>query len=272
MSEDYIPSEKKLTKNTTIDVFEEIYTNHDVTTSNPFDYQFMYPLKWLEDYSQNKRIAVRRLRITPKPIWFKLKINSSAQLYSFVDVEVECNATLEHNLLKVLAYITAETEKVAYNSITRQLRFNYNQDDNSLSIKAVVYKHNSKEIKGEKNLAYTPFKIEGTTDNFLKFLNQELTDENRDLLTTESLEKKFYNVWNREEIFFHASFSTSHRKIIGANGDFYSDLNHLYPAPTNDSTFGIWFSSDGKTPLKLLHYNFYVQLSFISNYMNTLAF
>ena len=53
--------------------------------------------------------------------------------------------------------------------------------------------------------------------------------------------------------------------------DFYPSLNHLYPPPTNESTFKIWFTSDGKKVIKM-NYPFKIQLCYIVNYNNTLAF
>ena len=71
MSDEYecLYSEKQETKRSTIDTFEEIYSNIDISSEQELDpytgVQFLYPTRWLEWPSQNKKIAFRRFDITP---------------------------------------------------------------------------------------------------------------------------------------------------------------------------------------------------------------
>ena len=107
--------------------------------------------------------------------------------------------------------------------------------------------------------------------DFLRFLNQDTSDEMLKYLKSDSEKKEFYNVWSRDRLYIHASFSTSRRKYIGKRGDFYPVMNLLYPLPSNESTFSIFFTSDGKRTILIRYCNFDIQLCFITNYKNSLA-
>ena len=111
---------------------------------------------------------------------------------------------------------------------------------------------------------------------FLKFLNQPISGLNKpadqpyyDLCKNMTDSKTFAEVWNRDRLHFHASFSTSRRKFIGKRGDFYQTLTLLYPPPTNESTFYIRFTSNGIKNVLLRFCEFDVQLCFIVNYRKT---
>ena len=59
------------------------------------------------------------------------------------------------------------------------------------------------------------FQFEGDVDEFLRFLNQDISTKNQDKLLDDSKNKVFDEVWNRHRLHFHASFSTSRRYFIG---------------------------------------------------------
>lgn len=62
-------SEKQFNSKSTYDAFDEIYTNFDLSAEDKYTakdgYPFDYPIRWLNDPSMNKRIAIRRLEVTP---------------------------------------------------------------------------------------------------------------------------------------------------------------------------------------------------------------
>ena len=270
-----ITSEKQLTTRATTDTFDEIYTNYDVSVSDEYlaqtGYPFDYPTRWLNDPSQNKRIAIRRLEVTPTIHSFTLRVTADTsegygQGLATIDV------THEDTLIKVLNFICSS---FTYNdkeddSKTAGLTYEYDAKTNQLKLFFV-------QLDGQ----YIPFKIEGgktdetgfsdELDDFLKFLNQPLNDKSRNSLTTMNDEKLFTEVWSRDRIHFHASFSTSRRRFIGKSGDFYQNLTLLYPPPTNESTFYIRFTSNGMNNILIRHCEFDVQLCFIVNYKNSVV-
>ena len=106
---------------------------------------------------------------------------------------------------------------------------------------------------------------------FLKFLNQNTTNDDIGILKNYTKNKTFNNVWNREYLEFHASFSDSKRRFIGIKGDFYEKPTVLYNAPTDGSTFNIKFTSDGKNSIYPKYCRFIIQLVFMYNYKRTIV-
>ena len=266
-----ITSEKQLTTRATTDTFDEIYTNYDVSVSDEYlaqtGYPFDYPTRWLNDPSQNKRIAIRRLEVTPTIHSFTLKI--IAETDEYYEKMTTIDVTHEDTLIKVLNFICASfTYTDEENTATGGLAYEYNAKTNDLMLYFV-------DLDG----GYANFKIEGgkadehglsnELNDFLKFLNQPLNDKSRHSLTTMNDEKLFTEVWSRDRIHFHASFSTSRRKFIGKRGDFYQSLTLLYPPPTNESTFYIRFTSNGNKNILIRYCDFDIQFCYIVNYKKT---
>ena len=282
-------SEKQFNTKATTDAFDEIYTSFDLSQQEEYlaenGYPFDYPTRWLNDPSMNKRIAIRRLDVTPTSHSFALRFRAKIDEVITDSEGQEQNTeymlggpfiidVTEHdNLIKVLNYMTNE---LCYpKNIVEEggLRYEYSNKDNELHLKFL----NSQQVA-------VPFQILSEADDpndntelveFLKFLNQKVfLDETRgtlnkevfDMCKQETVEKVFKDVWSRDRIHFHATFSTSRRKFIGKRGDFYQTLSLLYPPPTNESTFYIRFTSNGIKNILHRYCKFDVQLCFIVNY------
>ena len=275
-----------------MDAFDEIYTNFDVsvdadTYTAQQGYPFDYPTRWLNDPSMNKRIAIRRLDVTPSTHSFRLRIKAHVQeSYSVPTIDENGQSTfvtetLEwfeksqditvteyDNLNKVLDFMARSFEyELGDEKIRGGLQFDYNNSDNVLMMCFL-------DSLGEQ----VDFQILSNTDvggdnvelvEFLKFLNQTPNDESFSACKKVEPMKEFHEVWNRDRIHFHASFSTSRRKFIGKRGDFYHTLSLLYPPPTNESSFYIRFTSNGMKNILLRYCEFDVQLCFIVNYRKT---
>jgi hypothetical protein len=102
-------------------------------------------------------------------------------------------------------------------------------------------------------------------------MNQEQTAEKRDKLALLASSKTFSNVWDRVSLQFHASFSNNKRNFIGLNKDFYKSPSVFYDPPTNASDFWIKFTTDGRNQFLPRHCRFYISISFVRNYKNSLV-
>ena len=265
-----VMSEKQFNNKATTESFDEIYTNYDISVEEDYiaqqGYPFDYPVRWLNDPSMNKRIAIRRLDVTPSTHSFTLIvsaiINEDAEgKYKeggTITSKAKIDITYQDSLVKVLNFICSS---FSYNigNTSAGLKFYYDVKTNKLKF----WFTNSNNMSCE-------FKIFAETDNelndFLKFLNQQVRHEYRDKLNDLSTEKEFDEVWSRDRLHFHASFSTSRRKFIGKRGDFYQNLSLLYPAPTNESTFYIRFTSNGIKNILIRYCEFDIQLCYIVNF------
>ena len=144
------------------------------------------------------------------------------------------------------------------------------------TIQAVIYEDTQ---KAEKEFAPTEFIFDssriGTNTSqlvsLLQFLNQDVTPSDIRNLTTPTFSKSFKEVWDREIVQVHASFSDNNRSFIGLNGDFYEKPSVLYEPPTNASNFSVYFTTDGHHRILLRHCKFFIGLCFIRNYNTSLA-
>jgi hypothetical protein len=73
----------------------------------------------------------------------------------------------------------------------------------------------------------------------------------------------FPNVWNRKNLFIHASFVTNTTAgYLGRDNEFYSKLSKIYQADSNPN-FYFELSFDGMRKIELPYENFIVELAFI---------
>ena len=282
-----ITSEKQFNRTSTVDSFDEIYTNHDVSAVNSYiadsGYPFEFPARWLNDPSMNKRIAIRRLDVIPTAHSFHLRlfshvppINDEENDPTLRITNAKINITEYDNLIKVLAHIceSLSSYNISLEAYERRLLFEYDETRNYLKM----------WCEGTDNNFTTTFGLFGGIMNmdeggdvdddlkdFLRFLNQDTSEDMVNYLKSDTEKKEFYNVWSRDRLYIHASFSTSRRKYIGKRGDFYPVMNLLYPLPSNESTFSIFFTSDGQRTILIRYCNFDIQFCFITNYKNSLA-
>lgn len=182
------------------------------------------------------------------------------------EITAKIEVTSADNLIKGLSHMRNTLFSFEYNELPYDFFFEYYTSDNYLEFGVI-------DSNGEvHDFAFFPpdgDKGNAELDDFLRFLNQNVTPENRKILTEFSDLKEFAEIWARDLIFFHTSFSTSNRKVVGINGDFYTSPSVLYPPPTNESTFYLRFTSDGHKNILIRHCVFIMQVTFIINFMKT---
>ena len=185
-------NEKQFNAKSTYDIFDEIYTNHDLSVDDSYSaasgYPFDYPIRWLNDPSMNKRIAIRCLDVTPSSHNIKLTLTAKVddELTTDDDVpeetyftkSINVDITYMDNLIKGMNYICNE--------------FSYK---NRFGIAGLVFKHNNSTNRflicfADSTSIKRPFQFEDNIDEFLRFLNQEISTENKDILMKESDEIK----------------------------------------------------------------------------------
>ena len=261
---------------------EENYTNLDVlefersisNINRNTGYTFSYPQRWLESPSKNKVVGIRRLDIIPTTHVISLKV--TVQNPDDEDVEEEANINLQimsnNTLLEILTYMCHNLNELLPSYI-----FDYAYDSTGRLELYCKYKGTTIEhLYDDVN-----FKIEEPDENpndknvieFAHFLNQDTSDLSypQGVLQNYSSSKIFNNVWDREYLEFHASFSDSKRRFIGIKGDFYEKPTVLYNSPTDGSTFNIKFTSDGRNPIYPIYCRFIIQLVFMYNYRKTVV-
>ena len=257
---------------------DEAYTNFDIDNNEIVSaregYTFKYPQRWLSDPSLNKAIGIRRLNIIPTSHTFTLTLSVTRPTEAgtgkppdprTLHVRVMRSNTTE----EILSYI-CEQFTAMYNSDNKYTLTYTLNDDGSLNFECYL-------IKSDVDAYSCEFTLKSGDEEgnsiyeFLRFLNQETIETNRQILTKSSKSKKFDNVWDRSHIEFHASFSDAKYGFIGCNNDFYYKPNVLFNPPTDGPVFKIRFTIDGKKPILPRYCRFIVQLTFILNYMKNIT-
>ena len=284
---------KQLSNRVSAKTIEETYTDNDVehvmenkkpTTDisagyNPTTgFTFDYPMRWLNDQSEYKAIGIRRLKVVPTSHVLALEFYIKYQYTAGDSIE-----TLTHYI--PLAIISEnnfeEIMQVIVNSLNNFLK---DTDGNQIFLFTYQFDYRTGDftlsISGAAEMQLLQFSIQGdgiltlaenNLNFFLKFLNQERTDENRQYLIDYSESKTFKNVWDRSSLQFHASFSDNRRGFIGLNNDFYENPSVFYDPPTNSSNFWIKFTTDGIHQILPRYCRFYIGLCYVRNYKNSLV-
>ena len=264
-----LTSEKQFNSKSTTDSFDEIYTNYDLAVDEKYTadtgYPFDYPTRWLNDPSMNKRIAVRRLEVTPSSHTFLLKVSADVGKEidgaDFLAVE-RVSLTYADNLIKVISHMCDLFSYDLQNGIKGGLQYSYDSLTNKLRLTFLNSNGNLCGFKIEDGVTN-----DGSLNSLLQFLNQDNLYDKRLILTSNyHTVKEFDEVWNRDILYFHTSFSTSRRKFIGKIGDFYQTPTLLYPPPTNESSFYVRFTSNGIKNILIRYCDFTIQLCYIVNY------
>ena len=264
-------SEKQFNTTASVLAIEEAYTNLDIAPNDmylPYEgYVFCYPQRWLDDPSQNKVIGIRRLNIAATTHTFNFAViiedGEVKSQYETGDIKV----LKSNKLMEVLNKITTIISKQSANSSGDQYtyEFQYYFENNKLIITCHKITSNSNTILKFKFIANNSF------NDFLKFLNQPIDGSLNNSLTTFKDSHVFENVWDREYIEFHATFSDSKRNFIGRGNEFYHKPSLFFKAPNDGSVFHVRFTSDGKTPILPRYCRFIIQLCFLLNYKNAIV-
>jgi hypothetical protein len=109
------------------------------------------------------------------------------------------------------------------------------------------------------------FDISKAEEAFWQFFNVAPDDRARYVTSTRATGVYgFPNVWNRRDLYIHASFvNYTAYGYLGRDGEFYPKPSKIYQFDWQPMQFFFEVSYDGMTPVKLPYERFEVELSFI---------
>ena len=299
---------KQLSNRVSAKTIEETYTDLDVFKENEntadislnympnTGFTFDYPQRWLNEENEFKIIGIRRLNVVPSSHVFSLKFSvryraagetqehehtEELLCHRFTITDENSFEEIIHNLIIVLNDKLKKHKLKPYDGIAGRVEkyigeyaaFTYSFDYKTgkftlkLSREAGAFDKLKFKIEGDSKTDLA----ENNINHFLRFLNQEQTEEKRKKLALLSDSKTFDNVWDRVSLQFHASFSNNKRNFIGLNNDFYISPSIFYDPPTNASDFWIKFTTDGRHQFLPRYCRFYIGISFVRNYKNSLV-
>ena len=287
-------SEKQFTQRASKIAFEETFMRVD-TPDTSFDssvgYRFSYPQHWLSNPSEQKMIGLRSLRVTPTHHVIMLNL----EIFKFIIddyVRIESEVTGEHVPLNIIVTASTDLEtvckyisdQISYAFPTKTVsgilpRFNYGYNPSTGRLDFIIQ---NTELNDDRLLFEfsdpshttdpdTGDDVDTNFEEFAKFLNQNDYEPFKAIIEDRTIPKTFYHVWDRETLFFHTTFSTSHRGLIGRNLDFWPTPSKKYFFRDNTNDFYVTFSTDGVHKIFPYYCNFYLELTFILNYDRSLT-
>lgn len=250
-------------------VYEEVYFNKDMTISNynyNSGYELRYPQFFTANPSQDKSIAPRRVEVIPSAHQFRLCI-------SFRDEEGQEHSTnqfflidaLQGNTTQEILNLIRENSICTNNGITYGLRSIYDKTTGQLHFEGVDITN----LKAVEFRFMCPSKDD--YNHFWMFLNQigePFTNiainnyyKQDSLIYLYSYELN--NVWNRESLYVHTSFSNSQHHYMCLSTDYWEKPSKLFYGNVNDNAFFIYFTTDGVNKIIPYYANKLVELSFV---------
>ena len=233
-------TEAQFTKNASKRVFEEVYTNEDMTENKLSygNYRLDVPQMFASNPSQEKAISIRRAICEPNKHRFTMRASyidtQGRPIYSNIKTFTvrsndDINTTL-HNICDLLK----KERKDETGTVTESYRivFDYNKSTGELVFGALEEKSRTFPV---------PFRFEFQAYNdcseFWNLLNQtgkpfnidcDPEDFDDDSIEYTQIALTFSNVWSRRPLFVHASFSNSKKHYLCRTGDFWFKPSKYY--------------------------------------------
>ena len=248
----YYPKESQFTGHASKRVYEEVYTNEDMTNdnvnTNTGSYTLHVPSMFASDLSQEKAISPRRVMCEPNAHIFYTRVsywdNNGTQLATtpFVSFDFTSDNTMEECLNHL-----RDSLKITNGGVTYGLDYTYDKAQGILNLYAVDDAYNSVNFRFECR-DYTQYKeiwsLFNQTGNPFYSAQNDTTQYNFDVLGPSPL-YTLTNVWHREPLYVHATFSSSKKHYLCRTNDFWFKPSKYYYDNINCNDFGIFFTTDG---------------------------
>jgi hypothetical protein len=170
------------------------------------------------------------------------------------------------------AKITCRYSPLENNVVFETFSFSPKQPDRNVGIRYDYVLAIGQPMDPYENDPPTPDEIRNRNDErlykiaaenqFRRVFNQKDTD---DITRKWGYKWILHNVWNRRDLYIHASFSSFPHNHIGHNDEFYTKPSKLYKYDSKSPDIELWASLDGKNPVILYDQNFTVELELILN-------
>ena len=247
--------ESQFTNNASKRVFEEVYTNEDMSEASLSggNYRLQVPQLFSSSLSQEKAISIRRVICEPKPHIFNLAVEYGTTNQQGVYTPIgqtqlnDFDFTANNNIEEIINNIVEKSRLDNSPNGSYKLVYTYNKINGTISIFAEDNAFNPVMFRFVA-LSYEDYK------DFWDLLNQtgnpfNIQIDDPDEYGPNSMEPVngffFQNVWSREPLYVHASFSSSKKHYLCRTGDFWFKPSKYYYDNVNQNDFEIYFTTDG---------------------------
>ena len=244
-------SEKQFTQRASNIVYEEVYFNSNMSENN-YDnatgYKLKYPELFSANNSQDKCIAPRKVNIKPSAhqLRFSFVLDPGYDNKASIAIDVTPYNTMQEVLNEIKNQVADQ------NNGLYEMQYVYDTMTGLLSISFV-----------DENDEIVEFKFEFTEVGNIelwKFFNQPGLPQ----LPTEYTDSfGLSNVWNRDYLYVHASFSNSRYHYLCTTNEFWESPSKLFYDNVFGYDFYIYFTTDGITKIIPYYANKLIELSFV---------
>ena len=266
-------SEKALTTKQNKTIFEEAYMRREFARANDDTFAFKYPQKFSTNPSMDKSISPRRVKLIPLSVSFNLGVEYSIFANGVSTSQEHLNPLrfefLSQNTMREILHeiindfaITGDDGKnyslrAEYTSGTGELRF-YPVCSNLQANETLAFRFACPSY--EDYLSFWHLLNQDSTTPFPGILNDENWNESS-LMFCE--EYSLSNVWSREQLYVHASFSDSYNHFMCLTGDYWEKPGKLFKDNATGSDFTIYFTTNGYNRISPVSANILLELAFI---------
>ena len=245
--------ESQFTNNASKRVFEEVYTNEDMpynkaNISNGC-YMLRTPQMFAADLSQEKAISPRRVMCEPKSHTFLVRVSyydpdtldciATTPFISFdFTSENKLEECLNHMRDKFMTTVLLETYGINYTF--DKLKGILNIYAHDINMNHVLFRFECLNYDEYNNL-WGLFNQIGMPFNSAQ---TDTTQYNTDTLSP-TLLITLNNVWNRDPLYVHTSFSSTKKHYLCRTGDFWFKPSKYYYDNITTDEFDIFFTTDG---------------------------
>ena len=253
-------SERQATQRQNKTSIEEAYFQRPFDTSNynesTMEYTYDIPQQFATNPSQEKTIGVRRVKLIPDAFSLYIKVSFGDTQDQWITKECLFDFQSDNNMIEILHTITEQLTIVIKEGeqVQHYYKLFWEYDGNHLKVMPTVDDKPDPDLKA---------KISSSSSDFFHLFNQPSTVPNfLDTEFTMNNPLTLSNVWNRREIFAHASFSNSTNRFICSTNDFYEDIDKRFEDNTYQSTFKVHYTTDGFVRIAPLSAYILIELSF----------
>jgi hypothetical protein len=244
-------------------------------------YYFNFPEAWFNMPTLNKAVAVRRITSRPRAYDFKIDFyiwrratgtaSWTENLLINTLIHVRPTEDIETAMSNIVLTINREIRKQITNHPTYlfpedwvNIRYDFNEDDRAASMSWF-----SDREEGTRTHEFM-IRVNTIDEDFGYLFNRENFGWNQlDISLNGEVDAwawfEYPNVWDRRELFIHASFVTyTSFQYLGRTGEFYTKPSKIYDFHDSSSRlFYFQVSFDGMNIVNLFYENFIVELSLI---------
>ena len=199
-------------------------------------FRFQFPNMWYQTTCNNKAIGLRSIELVPDSVSFTIKVqfyrrNTEQSEYeavgrSFLVIQQFLpNASLMEIMSSVTQCIQAEKSRISdLKNLPFRVLWTYNYKTNQAAFAIDVGGQVTDKEKYTMKFEVFPTDERASQCGFYECFNT--TEE---YMNTPKYRFEFSNVWNRRDIFVHASFvNGTSFQFLGRNGEFYPKPSKMY--------------------------------------------